>query len=126
MDRLSRIWISRVCTIICIIRNMEGMHRSKLRVCQIYARKCWIFLSRRFVFICLFNFFACTRAEFIRQPLALELGEFVAMNELHFSILCLCATWMFKINYMNHCVKFYVVGQMSFLSAFGKLYLLCY
>lgn len=48
--RLNRIWISRVCTIICNRRNMEGMYLSRVRVCQLYVEKCWGFHYLRFVY----------------------------------------------------------------------------
>lgn len=47
VDRLSHIWISRVCTTICSI--IRSMYPSKVRVCQPYVQKYWGFRSPRFV-----------------------------------------------------------------------------
>lgn len=44
-NRLSPFWILQVYAIIC---NMEGRHRSKLKVWQPSANKCWAFLFQRF------------------------------------------------------------------------------
>jgi len=86
VHRLSHIWISGVCTIICSI--VRSMNPSKARVCQQFVQKYWGFRSPRFV------------SQNIYLTSAFVLPPCLCLLQL------LCGMWLFNLGEMSFLLAF--------------------